>query len=218
MRLRNDTNAINILLANQKWYVHDPLSIKSDKGYLDSKPNYLEIGMGKGQFIINNALAYPDINYIGLELNRVICSKAIKKILATNEPLDNLKILNANALVITEIFNPQSIDKIFLNFSDPWPKKRHTKNRLTNPRFLELYRVILKPDAVVELKTDNDGLYAYTMEVLEENKDKYQLIYNTTDLYADLNNSLNANNIPTEYETRFHSEGKNINKIIFKFI
>ncbi len=218
MRLRNDKNAINILLANQQWYIHNPLDIKHDPTYLNNHPNYLEIGMGKGQFIINNALSHPDINYIGLELNQVICSKAIKKIVATNQPLTNLKILNANALSITEFFNPESIDKIFLNFSDPWPKKRHTKNRLTNPRFLELYKVILKPEAVIELKTDNDGLYEYTMEVLSENKDKYEIIYNTTDLYTDLNNPLNQNNIPTEYETRFHNQGKNINKIIFKFI
>lgn len=217
MRLRNDKNAINILLENQKWYLHEPKQI-SNSIFNNNQKIELEIGMGKGNFIINKALQNPKINYIGLEKNLVICSKAIKKIIKSKSDLNNLKIINIDAKNLNLIFACNSIDKIYLNFSDPWPKKRHIKNRLTNPSFLKIYKQIIKKDGWIEFKTDNDDLFKYTLEVLKENKDWCEIIYYTTDLYSNLDNEYNFNNIATEYEIKFHNLNKNINKIIFKFI
>lgn len=217
MRLRNDKNAINILLDNQKWYLHEPKQIINSI-FNNNQKIELEIGMGKGNFIINKALQNPKINYIGLEKNLVICSKAIKKIIKTECDLNNLKIINIDAKILNLIFACNSIDKIYLNFSDPWPKKRHIKNRLTNPSFLKKYQQIIKKDGWIEFKTDNDDLFKYTLEVLKENKDWCEIIYYTTDLYSNLDNEYNFNNIATEYEIKFHNLNKNINKIIFKFI
>ena len=217
MRLRNDKNAINILLDNQKWYLHEPKQI-SNSIFNNNQKIELEIGMGKGNFIINKALQNPKINYIGLEKNLVICSKAIKKIIKSESDLNNLKIINIDAKNLNLIFACNSIDKIYLNFSDPWPKKRHIKNRLTNPSFLKIYKQIIKKDGWIEFKTDNDDLFKYTLEVLKENKDWCEIIYYTTDLYSNLDNEYNFNNIATEYEIKFHNLNKNINKIIFKFI
>ncbi len=217
MRLRNDKNAINILLENQKWYLHEPKQI-SNSIFNNNQKIELEIGMGKGNFIINKALQNPKINYIGLEKNLVICSKAIKKIIKSESDLNNLKIINIDAKNLNLIFACNPIDKIYLNFSDPWPKKRHIKNRLTNPSFLKIYKQIIKKDGWIEFKTDNDDLFKYTLEVLKENKDWCEIIYYTTDLYSNLDNEYNFNNIATEYEIKFHNLNKNINKIIFKFI
>lgn len=217
MRLRNDKNAINILLDNQKWYLHEPNRIDNNI-FNNNQKIELEIGMGKGNFIINKALQNPEINYVGLEKNLVICSKAIKKIIKSESDLNNLKIINIDAKNLNTIFTYNSIDKIYLNFSDPWPKKRHIKNRLTNPSFLKIYKQILRNNGWIEFKTDNDDLFKYTLEVLKENNDWCEIIYYTTDLYSNLDNEYNLNNIATEYEMKFHNLNKNINKIIFKFI
>ncbi|MGL4950621.1 MAG: tRNA (guanosine(46)-N7)-methyltransferase TrmB [Mycoplasma sp.] len=218
MRLRNDPKAKLILEENKDIYT----TWESGDGFLNlkkmfnnSNPVYLEIGMGKGQFLIQHALNNPNINYIGIEKNTVICSKAIKKYLALGEKLKNFKLLNMDANKLPECFAPNSISKIYLNFSDPWPKARHAKNRLTNIRFLNLYKEILISEGVIEQKTDNESLYTYSLEVINEN-DSVLLLYTTNDLYRDIEHSQNLNNIPTEYETRF-SQIKNINKIIFKF-
>lgn len=219
MRLRNDNKSEEILNNNQQYFLDlkKTENIECLKKFIKSKPKfYLEIGMGKGQFIINNALNNLNINYLGLEKNKVICAKAIKKILNTNQVINNLKITNYDAKNLLEVINPNSVNKIFLNFSDPWPKKRHTKNRLTHPKFLMLYKDILTNDGIVELKTDNDDFFNYTLEVLHS-LDDVNILYSTTDLHNDLNNEWNVNNIETEYEMRFKSLNKNINKVVFNF-
>ncbi|MGL4948418.1 MAG: tRNA (guanosine(46)-N7)-methyltransferase TrmB [Mycoplasma sp.] len=218
MRLRNDPKAKIILEQNREiykeWNEGDE-KIVFAKVFGNSNPTYLEIGMGKGQFIIGNAALNPNINYLGLEKNTVICSKAVKKFLSLEKKISNLRILNLDASKLLQYFEPNSIDKLFLNFSDPWPKARHAKNRLTNHRFLELYKSILKQNGLIEMKTDNESLYAYSLEVIQESP-LVELIYTTNDLYRDINHSDNIGNIATEYEERF-SKVKNINKIIFKF-
>lgn len=218
MRLRKCHQAKEILLANPNFFINEPLLInkKWNKNIFNNKNNIeLEIGMGKGQFIIKKALQNSNINYIGLELNETVCSKAIKKAQIYNDIIKNLRIINFNARDILKIFKRSQIDKIYLNFSDPWPKNRHTKNRLTNEKFLKIYKKVLKKGGLIELKTDNDSLYEYTLEVLNNNS-KYKIIYSTTSLYDDINSDINKDNIATEYETKFYNKGKNINKIIFK--
>lgn len=218
MRLRKCHQAKEILLANPNFFINEPLLInkKWNKNIFNNKNNIeLEIGMGKGQFIIKKALQNSNINYIGLELNETVCSKAMKKAQIYNDIIKNLRIINFNARDILKIFKRSQIDKIYLNFSDPWPKNRHTKNRLTNEKFLKIYKKVLKKGGLIELKTDNDSLYEYTLEVLNNNS-KYKIIYSTTSLYDDINSDINKDNIATEYETKFYNKGKNINKIIFK--
>ena len=215
MRIRFNKNALNNLKDSQYCYFND--SIKNNIKFNNHNPIYLEIGCGKGDFILNNALNNPKINYIGLEKNSTILNKALIKIQKNN--LQNVKFINCDAKDLLNVLGTNCIDKIYLNFSDPWPKKRHIKRRLTNPVFLDLYKQILKPNSMIEFKTDNDMLYNYTLnEVLLEHKDKYKVIYYTNDLYSNLNNKYNVNNIASEYEKKFCLINKNINKIIFSFI
>ena len=220
MRLRFNKNATENIRADKRYFydVNTKIQIYPRELFINKQnPTYLEIGMGKGNFIINNAIQNPEINYIGLEKFDTVIWKAVLK--ANQHELDNLKIISFDASKIAELFTKNSIDKIYLNFSDPWPKARHEKRRLTHPNFLQQYKTILKKDGLIEFKTDNDGLFNWTInEVLLANPDKYQIIYQTTDLYSELSNEYNVNNIPTEYETKFHNSGKNINKVIFKFI
>ncbi|GAA5414403.1 tRNA (guanosine(46)-N7)-methyltransferase TrmB [Ureaplasma ceti] len=220
MRLRFNKDASTNLQNDTKFFINtEELSqINPNTYFADvNKPVYLEIGSGKGNFIINNALTYPENNYIGLEKFDTVLWKAMRKA-QTHEDLNNLKLMSYDAVKIDELFAPHSISKLFLNFSDPWPKARHAKRRLTHPDFLEKYKKILKADGLVQFKTDNDGLFTWTMEeVLLAHPEAYEIVYHTTDLYQDLNNPYNVNNIPTEYETKFYNLGKNINKVIFRF-
>jgi len=203
--------------------VEAPQLVKDFKNYKDLKdfkPDdrdiYLEIGCGKGDFLINQAISNPNILFLGIEKYATVTLKALKKIERNKLVLNNLffTCLDAGEL------KPENINfkvsKLFLNFSDPWPKKRHAKRRLTSPNFLDLYKTFLSKNAVIEFKTDNDGLYAYTLEVLESRKD-IEIIYFTTDLYKELDKEINKNNIQTEYEKKFVNLNKNINKIVFKF-
>lgn len=218
MRLRKLHNAKEILNQNNNLFINNPKEIK-DWSFVFKNKNkiYLEIGMGKGQFILQNAINNKDINYIGIELNETICAKAIKKINQAENKIENIKILNFNAKELNEIFKKSTINKIFLNFSDPWPKARHEKNRLTSNKFLDIYKNILSKDGIVEFKTDNDQLYEYSKEVLL-NRNDVKIIYFTNNLYQELDNDFNKNNIATEYENKFVAQNKNINKIVFKFL
>lgn len=220
MRLRFNKEAKSLIHQDQKYFVKtdELLGVDPHNWFvIPTQPIYLEIGMGKGNFVIQNAFQNPNINFIGLEKFDTVLWKAIKKAQATD--LENLKMISFDAVNLNKLFVPHCIDKVYLNFSDPWPKDRHQKRRLTHPIFLDLYKTILKTDGVIEFKTDNDGLFNWTInEVLLAHPDQYQIIYQTTDLYAHLNESYNVNNVPTEYETKFHNLGKNINKVIFKFL
>lgn len=217
MRLRNDPQAKDFLLSHSERFIFndDKVLIDWKQVFPREQPLHLEIGMGKGQFVINKALNQPETNFIGLERNITICAKAVKKSLRFQNQLKNLKIIIFEAKDLLSLFAPHSIDVIYLNFSDPWPKKRHAKNRLTHPAYLAIYKQLLKDGGHLELKTDNESLYAYSLEVLKSDP-QYKLLYATNDLYKELSNPINSNNIPTEYENKF-SKIKNINKIIFSF-
>lgn len=208
-RLRTNINAPDLIKQYSNYKELDSLK-------LPNKPIHLEIGCGKGDFLITNALNYKDIYFIGIEKYSTVILKALKKIERNKIKLNNLTFVCADAKDIDVKKFKQKISKLYLNFSDPWPKKRHAKRRLTSPSFLDLYKLILKDKATVEFKTDNDGLYQYSLEVLESCKD-IEILYKTNNLYKDLMNKFNRQNIQTEYEKKFVLLKKNINKIVWKY-
>ena len=192
MRLRNIKNAKEKVNNN-------PLVI--NKNIFDSKNElHIEIGMGKGDFIINKALLNPGINFIGIEKYESVLVRALEKV---PRDVNNLKFMCIDALTIGEYFN-HDVDKIYLNFSDPWPKKRHSKRRLTSEVFLPLYEKISKNNVNIEIKTDNKDLFAYTLKNLNNNG------YTFEDVSLDLPSDYEGN-IETEYERKFRSKNISIN-------
>ena len=175
------------------------------------RPLQIEIGMGKGQFIRNMALKNPDINFIGIERYESVLMKAIqrKRNLESEGAIDNLRFLCADARKLADIFETGEVDKIFLNFSDPWPKDRHANRRLTSPDFLQIYDSILKPDGVIEFKTDNVGLFEYSLEVVKDSK--WKLDFCSFDFHSE---EKSEGNIMTEYEEKFVGQGNKICKMI----
>ena len=171
-------------------------------------PVHIEIGMGKGQFIMQLAKDHPDINYIGIERYSSVLLRALQKMEV--EPLPNIRFLCMDASMITEVFDKEEVAKIYLNFSDPWPKERHAKRRLTSRQFFERYDKILARNGVVEFKTDNDDLFAFSMEEVAEAG--WTLDAHTFDLHHDP--VLNEGNVMTEYEEKFSSLGHPIHKLI----
>ena len=171
-------------------------------------PVHIEIGMGKGQFIMQLAKDHPDINYIGIERYSSVLLRALQKMEV--EPLPNIRFLCMDASMITEVFDKEEVAKIYLNFSDPWPKERHAKRRLTSRQFFERYDKILAGNGVVEFKTDNDDLFAFSMEEVAEAG--WTLDAHTFDLHHDP--VLNEGNVMTEYEEKFSSLGHPIHKLI----
>ena len=200
MRLRNVKDKEEIL-NNCKYLIKNPEDYKGKWKSLfnNDNPIYIEIGMGKGKFILENALKYKDINYIGIERFDSVMAKAIKKI---PNDLDNLKLIRMNALDIDKVFSKE-IDLIYLNFSDPWPKKRWHDRRLTSKIFLDKYDSIFKDTKRIEMKTDNEDLFIYSLETLSSNG------YALSDISFDYHKT-DIDIIMSEYEMRFSKEGKNV--------
>lgn len=174
------------------------------------QPIHLEVGMGKGQFIIGMAKAHPEINFIGLEIQRTVAAIALKKSLA--EELPNLQLICGDGSDITNYFEPHEIDRMYLNFSDPWPKKRHAKRRLTYHTFLKGYQEILKDQGGVELKTDNMGFFEFSLQSLNN----YGMHFDG--VWLDLHHSdENEHNVETEYEQKFAAKGQPIYKLTAHF-
>ena len=168
---------------------------------------HIEIGMGKGRFIHEMALLHPDINYIGIEKYSAVLLRAVQKM--EEEPKENLKFIRMDAEIIAEVFGPGEVDRIYLNFSDPWPKDRHAK-RLPSREFLARYDRILRADGRIEFKTDNRVLFDWAVEQLPGSGWKADLI--TYDLHADA--ELVKDNVMTEYEEKFSSMGNPICKYV----
>ena len=207
MRLKNVKGA-NDIIVKGIYYIDNPSIYKGkwNKLFNNNNPIYIELGMGKGDFIINNAIKYPNINFIGIEKYDSVIVRAIQK---SNElELNNLKLIRLDVINIDTIFDKE-IDKIYLNFSDPWPKKRHAKRRLTSNIFLDKYSKIFKNNYIIEMKTDNIDLFNYSVESLKNYG--YVIEYITNDLHSE-----NIDNIETEYEHKFSSKGIKINKFIAK--
>jgi len=208
LRLRNDPQAYDKLEASQN-FIKDPKEFKGKwhEFFKNQNPIYMEIGSGKGRFITTLAQQNPDINYIALEKFPTVLIKLIRKI--PEGGLPNLAVISWDAQLLEEIFAPGEIDRIYLNFSDPWPKKRHAKRRLTSLPFLQLYEKVLKDGSIIEFKTDNRGFFDYSLE--EFKASHFTLEHATYDLY---NSPLLEGNVATEYEEKFHGIGTPINKLV----
>ena len=209
MRLRNIPGA-DEAIADSPHCIQEPMAEKGRWHLIfgNENPIHIEIGMGKGQFIMKLAKDHPDINYIGIERYSSVLLRALQKM--EIEPLPNIRFLCMDASIITEVFDKEEVAKIYLNFSDPWPKERHAKRRLTSRQFFERYDKILARNGVVEFKTDNDDLFAFSMEEVAEAG--WTLDAHTFDLHHDP--VLNEGNVMTEYEEKFSSLGHPIHKLI----
>lgn len=195
MRQRNVKNK-EIIINNSRYIVFSPTDYIGcwHKIFNNDNPIFVEIGMGKGNFILENAKRYPNINFIGIERYDSIIALALKKI--EKEDIKNLRVIRMDANIIEKVFHKE-VDKIFLNFSDPWPKKRHINRRLTSEVFLEKYNNIFKNDKVIEMKTDNHSLFEYSLITLSK------FGYFLDDVSLDLHHSDYEENIMTEYEEKF---------------
>jgi len=214
MRLRNIPGAGEVI-ENNDFAIKNPKDYKGKwkEAFEKEAPLYIEIGMGKGRFIIENALKHPDVNYIGIERYSSVLLRALQKMDELEKKPENIRFICMDAKELTEVFDEGEVDKIYLNFSDPWPKDRHAKRRLPSRQFLFLYDKILNKKGDLEFKTDNRGLFDFAVEELEPAGWKAKAI--TYDLHNDEN--LNRGNIMTEYEEKFSSIGNPICKyIIFR--
>ena len=210
MRLKHVKGAEETVAASP-WVVQEPEACRSRWGELFEKadqPLHIEIGMGKGAFITTLAAAHPEINYIGIEKYSSVLVRAIEK--QEELQLPNLQLVRMDAEDITRVFAPDEIDRIYLNFSDPWPKDRHAKRRLTSVQFLGRYEQILKAGGTVEFKTDNMDLFDFSLASAEEAGWVIKAV--TRDLHADP--VLSEGNIMTEYEGKFSAKGNHIAKMI----
>lgn len=196
-------NADNIL-NNSKYYVSNPTKYKGKwhDYFNNNKPIYLELGTGRGEFIINMAKKYPEYNFIGLELNASQLATCALKL--AKENITNLKLIKDDARNIINIFGKE-IDTIYLTFSEPWPKKRDEKNRFTHESYLKLYDRIFKKDKHIILKTDNKGLFAYSLETLSQYWYVFDIV--SLDLHHD---ERNISNIMTDFEKQYFKERRPI--------
>lgn len=209
MRLRNVTGSRE-MIADSKYVIHEPEAKKGawSEVFGNDHPIHIEIGMGKGRFMMDMAALHPEINYIGIEKYSTVLLRAIQK-MEQNE-LPNLVFIRMDAEDICEVFAPEEVSKIYLNFSDPWPKDRHAKRRLPSKEFLARYHQFLKKDGRLEFKTDNTDLFNFALEELEPAGWKLEAM--TRDLHHDP--VLMEGNVMTEYEEKFSSMGNPIYKYI----
>ena len=209
MRLRNVTGSREVI-AESDYVVHEPKEYRGRWKELfgNDHPIRIEIGMGKGRFIMDLARLHPEINYVGIEKYSSVLIRGIQKM--EQDPLPNLYFIRMEAEEIAEVFAEEEVDRIYLNFSDPWPKDRHAKRRLTSRQFLARYNEILKKDGQIEFKTDNRVLFDFSVEEVEPAG------WHIKELTYDLHNDakMNEGNIMTEYEERFSGMGTPINKMI----
>ena len=210
MRLRNIAGSREVI-ADSSFTVKDPEKKKGlwkKEVFGNDNDIHIEIGMGKGRFLMDMAALHPDINYVGIEKYSSVLLRAIQK--QEQLLLPNIIFIRMDAETITEVFAPGEVGRIYLNFSDPWPKDRHAKRRLPSREFLKRYDQILVPDGVVEFKTDNEDLFNFALEEIEPAG--WHLDAVTRDLHHD--EVKNAGTVMTEYEERFSGQGNPIYKYI----
>lgn len=217
MRLRNIPRADDVIEEHH-------VAIKNEKEckgkwheiFGNEHPIHIEIGMGKGQFILNMAKAHSDVNYIGIERYSSVLLRALEMYdMEGYKELTNIRFICMDAREIADVFEADEVDQIYLNFSDPWPKARHAKRRLTSQEFLARYEQILKKGNNLEFKTDNVDLFAFSLEQLEGAKN-WEMVSKTFDLHHD--EEMNRGNIMTEYEQKFSAKGNPIHKMIARYI
>ena len=210
MRLRNIPGAEEVV-SNSPYCIQNPTELRGKwhSFFENEHPIHIEVGMGKGKFIMQLAALHPDINYIGIERYTSVLLRAVQKM--EEQPLPNIHFLCIDAATLPEIFDKDEVSRIYLNFSDPWPKDRHAKRRLTSREFLARYDQFLKKDGHIEFKTDNQDLFTFSLQEIEESP-LWKLDASTRDLHNDP--VLNEGNIMTEYEEKFSSLGNPICKLI----
>ncbi|KML39200.1 MULTISPECIES: tRNA (guanosine(46)-N7)-methyltransferase TrmB [Bacillaceae] len=204
MRQRNKPWAKDKLAEYPQYVISEPEKYKGKwkEAFDKDQPLHIEIGTGKGRFITGMAKANPDINYIGIELAESVIVTALDRII--EEEIPNIKLLNVNANDLRDYFEKGEVNRVYLNFSDPWPKKRHAKRRLTYRSFLDIYEDILVDKGEIHFKTDNQGLFESSLMSFSD----YGMLLTFVSL--DLHNSDFEGNIMTEYEEKFSSRGSRI--------
>ena len=217
MRLRNIPRAESVLEACKE-VVKDPESLRGDwnQTFKKEQPLHIEIGMGKGQFLLTLAAKNPQINYIGIERYSSVLLRAVEKfqeLEAEGKAPANIRFICMDANDLPTVFAPAEVSRIYLNFSDPWPKARHARRRLTSPDFFARYDKVLVQDGQVEFKTDNRDLFDFSVESLGESE-TWGISECTYDLHHD--EIMNVGNIMTEYEEKFSSMDHPICKLIAK--
>lgn len=213
MRLRNISGSREVIAESP--YVVPEAELEQCPGtwqdrFEKKQPLFIEIGMGKGKFIHTMAKEHPDVNFIGIEKYSSVLLRAIQKM--EEEELPNLKFIRMDAENITQVFGKGEVNRIYLNFSDPWPKDRHAKRRLPSKEFLDRYDIILDKEGWIEFKTDNRDLFDFALEELKERTWEAEVV--TFDLHSD--SRLMEGNVMTEYEEKFSSMGNPICKYIIK--
>ncbi len=211
MRLRNVKGSREEIQLSE-YTVNEPEKYKGRWKELfgNDNPVYIEVGMGKGKFITEMAQLHPEINFIGIEKYSSVLIRAIEK--RKELEINNLMFIRMDAENIEDVFEKNEVAGIYLNFSDPWPKDRHAKRRLTSRQFLARYDKILAGDGVIEFKTDNRDLFDFSLE--EAPEAGWEIIASTYDLHAD--ERMSEGNVMTEYEEKFSSKGNPIHKMIIK--
>lgn len=210
MRLRNIPGSKEAI-AKSDYVVQIPEEKKGrwNEVFGNQNPIRIEVGMGKGRFIMDMARLHPENNYIGIEMYDSVLLRAVQKREQSEEPVSNLYFIRMDARNLPEVFGKGEVDRIYLNFSDPWPKDRHAKRRLTSRQFLERYDQILTEKGQVEFKTDNRPLFEFSLEEIEAAG--WKLMAHTFDLHHD--ETLMKGNVMTEYEEKFSSAGNPIHKL-----
>ena len=214
MRLRNIPGAKDAILECD-WVIDEPEKFKGKWASVfgEKRPLFLEVGMGKGRFLMDMARLHPERNFVGIEMYDSVLLRALQKreeLEEAGEKFSNLVFIRVDARLLPEIFEKDEVDGIYLNFSDPWPKDRHAKRRLTSRQFFARYDEVLAPEGHLEFKTDNQDLFTFSLEEIPEAG--WHLDASTRDLHHDP--VLNEGNIMTEYEEKFSSLGNPICKLI----
>lgn len=211
MRLRNIPGSKEAI-AESAYVIQNPEKRRGcwQEVFGNQNPVQIEVGMGKGRFIMDMARLHPEVNYIGIEMYDSVLLRAVQKIEQLEEKLPNLYFIRTDARNLPEIFGKEEVDRIYLNFSDPWPKDRHVKRRLTSRQFLERYDQILVKHGQVEFKTDNRPLFEFSLDEIREAG--WTLLAHTFDLHHD--KQMMEGNVMTEYEEKFSSAGNPIHKFI----
>ena len=216
MRMRKKKHGAERIAACAELRIENIEVLKDgfDGVFAESRPVHMEIGCGKGNFACGMAAKHPEINFIAVEKVADVCCIALEKAKARAEERsgDNLRFIISDAKELSENVLPHSLDCIYLNFSDPWPKSGHAKRRLTHRGFLEMYKKLLKEDGILRLKTDNVGLFDFSLEEFEAFGMK--ILWQTRDLHV---TPENADNVMTEYEKNFSDKGQPIYSAVAKF-
>ena len=207
MRLRNKPWAKDALAGHPEMVIQNPAEWKGrwHERFGNNNPIHIEIGSGKGQFVSGMARQNPNINYIGIEIQESVLVVALEKALAADVP--NLQLLHVNGGQVTDYFEDGEVDQIYLNFSDPWPKKRHAKRRLTHESFLVGYEKVLPPFGELHFKTDNRGLFEYSLASFSQ----FGLVLKQ--VWLDLHQVEFPGNVMTEYEEKFSAKGHPIYRV-----